>query len=117
MKSYILLENIEIYAHHGVLEQETVVGNTFILNLKIKADISKATVSDHLEDTLNYAEIYEIINREMEIPSKLLEHVAGRIIRSLKAAFPSIEEIEFKISKRNPPMGGQMDYASIILVD
>ncbi len=117
MKSYILLENIEIYAHHGVLEQETVVGNTFILNLKIKADISKATVSDHLEDTLNYAEIYEIIKKEMEIPSKLLEHVAGRIIRSLKAAFPPIEKIELKISKRNPPMGGQMDYASIILVD
>lgn len=117
MKSYILLENIEIYAHHGVFEQETIVGNTFIINIKIRVDISEATISDNLEDTLSYADIYDIIKSEMEIPSKLLEHVGGRIIRSLKASFPQIDEIELKVSKRNPPMGGQMDYAGVILID
>ncbi len=117
MKSYIQLENIEIYAHHGVFAQETSVGNTFIINLKIKADILDATESDNLEDTLNYGEIYHVVKKEMDIPSKLLEHVGGRIIKSLKASFPSIEEIELKISKRNPPIGGQIEYASIILSD
>ncbi len=117
MKSYIQLENIEIYAHHGVFAQETLVGNSFIINLKIKVDILKAVNTDSLEDTLNYGEIYKLIKTEMEIPSKLLEHVGGRIIGSLRRSFPEIEEIELKISKRNPPTGGQIDCASIILID
>lgn len=117
MKTYIQLENIEIHAHHGVYGQETLVGNNFRINLKIKVDVSDAVNSDNLDDTLNYGEIYHIIKKEMEIPSKLLEHVGGRIIKSLKTSFPKIEEIELKISKQNPPTGGQIDYASIILID
>lgn len=117
MKTYIQLENIEIYAHHGVFEQETLVGNTFKINIKIRVDISAATHSDNLEDTLNYGEIYNLIEKEMGISSKLLEHVGGRIIRKLKTTYPLIEEIELEISKQNPPTGGKIDYASIILID
>jgi len=117
MKSYILLENIEIYAHHGVFKQETLVGNNFEINVRIKADISSAVRTDNLNDTLNYAEIYEIIKKEMDIPSRLLEHVGGRIIKSLKTYSPIIEEVELKISKKNPPTGGQVGLASIILID
>lgn len=117
MKSYILLENIEFYAHHGVFEQETLVGNIFIVNIKIKTDLSDATLSDQLDDTINYGSIYKIIKDEMSIPSKLLEHAGGRIIRALKANFHQIESIELKISKRNPPMGGQIEYASVLLID
>lgn len=117
MISYILLENIKIYAHHGVFDQETKVGNNFRIDVKIKADISKATTSDSLEDTISYATVYQIIEKEMEVPSKLLEHVGGRIIRSLKTSFANIDEVELRISKQNPPTGGQVEYASIILID
>lgn len=116
MQSYILLENIEIYAHHGVMPQETLVGNTFILNLKIKANVSKATETDNLAETINYAKVYELLEEEMAVSSKLLEHVAGRIIKRLKKEFPRIEEIEIKLSKRNPPIKGQVEYASVILI-
>lgn len=116
MQSYILLENIEIYAHHGVMPQETLVGNTFILNLKIKANVSKATETDNLAETINYAKVYELLEEEMAVSSKLLEHVAGRIIKRLKKEFPQIEEIEIKLSKRNPPINGQVEYASVILI-
>lgn len=116
MQSYILLENIEIYAHHGVMPQETLVGNTFILNLKIKANVSKATETDNLAETINYAKVYELLEEEMAVSSKLLEHVAGRIIKRLKKEFPRIEEIEIKLSKRNPPINGQVEYASVILI-
>lgn len=116
MQSYILLENIEIYAHHGVMTQETLVGNTFILNLKIKANVSKATETDNLAETINYAKVYELLEEEMAVSSKLLEHVAGRIIKRLKKEFPQIEEIEIKLSKRNPPINGKVEYASVILI-
>jgi len=117
MESYILLENVVFYAHHGVYEQETCVGNVYIVNLKIKLDLQKAAVTDNLEDTVSYADVYETVKREMEIPSRLLEHVAKRIILSIKSQFPQIKQVEIKLSKRNPPIGGQMDYASVILIE
>lgn len=117
MESYILLENIEFHAKHGVFEQENITGNTFIVNIKIKTDLSKAAESDNLNDTINYGEIYNIIKQEMDIPSKLIEHVGGRIIRQLIQNFPSIKGIELKISKKTPPIQGQIEQASIILID
>jgi len=117
MKSFILLENIEIYARHGVFEQENIVGNIFIVNLKIETDLSKAVSSDDIEDTLNYGTVMEIVRQEMNIPSKLLEHAGGRIIKRLKEFSGNIQSIELKISKRNPPVDGQVDYASILLID
>lgn len=116
MTGYILLENIIIHANHGVLPQETIVGNIFIVNIKIKADLSVPVKNDNVKDTINYATVYDVISMEMAQPSKLIEHVGGRIITTLRKDFPQIEEIEIKISKQNPPVGGQVEYASIILV-
>ncbi|MBK5720041.1 dihydroneopterin aldolase [Dysgonomonas sp. Marseille-P4677] len=117
MKSYILLENLIFYAHHGVFHQETTVGNVYVLNIKIELDLEPASKSDNLNDTISYADVYESVKQEMMIPSRLLEHVAGRIIRRLKKEYTQIETLEVKLSKRNPPMGGQLDYASVILID
>lgn len=117
MKSYILLENIEIFAHHGVFAQETKVGNSFMINLKLEVDLKNPSFSDELEDTVSYAEVFQIVKEEMKIPSKLLEHVAGRIIRRLKTTYTEIESAEIKLSKRNPPVGGQVDFASVVLID
>lgn len=117
MKSYILLENIEIFAYHGVFEQETKVGNSFMINLKLDIDLTNPSFSDELADTVSYADVFEIVKGEMKIPSKLLEHVAGRIIRRLRTTYSEIESIEIKLSKRNPPVGGQVDFASVVLID
>lgn len=117
METYILLENVEMYANHGVFPQETLVGNHFIINLKLKIDFEKASESDDLGETISYAEVFDLVKKEMSIPSKLLEHVAGRIVRVLKNEFTKIEQIELKISKRNPPVGGQVEYASVMIID
>ena len=91
--SYILLKEIRCYAYHGVAPQENLIGNEYIIDLKLKVDISKATRTDEVTDTVNYAEVHQVIKNEMAIPSKLLEHVSGRIIQKLFAQFPCIEEI------------------------
>ncbi|WP_029905517.1 dihydroneopterin aldolase [Prevotella sp. 10(H)] len=117
MKSFILLENLTFYANHGVFPQETAVGNVFIVNLKIQLDLSKAASTDDIEDTVSYADIYEDVKNEILIPSKLLEHAAKRIICRLKEKYTRIESVEVKISKRNPPIGGQVEFASVILID
>ena len=108
---------MKFYAYHGVLEQERRVGNTFVVDLMLTAPLEKAVQSDQLEDTINYAEVYELTKQEMNIPSQLLEHVAGRICRALRHHFPQIEQIEIRVSKLNPPFGGDVHSASVLLID
>ena len=69
-----------------------------------------------LSGTINYAEVYELLKREMAKPSKLLEHVAGRIGESLFAAYPAIREIQLSVTKVNPPMGADSDGAGVEVV-
>lgn len=113
MTSYILLENIRFFAYHGVAPQETTVGNEFVVSLRLKTDIARAMESDDVADTVNYAEIHQTVKEEMDIPSKLLEHVAGRIVRRLFNDFTTIERIDLKLSKRNPPMGADIETAGV----
>lgn len=116
MNSYIILEDLRFFAHHGVGAQETLVGNEFSVNLKLKVDIQRAMQTDDVADTVSYADIYEAVKAEMNIPSKLLEHVCGRIINKLLQNFPQIEEIELKLTKRNPPMGADIATAGIEVI-
>ena len=115
MSSKIILENIKIYAFHGVLPEEKILGTYYILSLEIKANLLKAAETDCLEDTINYAEINKIIHEEMKISSELLEHVAGRILEKIKEKFSEISSIKIKITKTKPPMQGEMVGVSIVL--
>ncbi len=112
-KSRILIEDLKIFAKHGVIQEENVVGTYYLVNLEIEANIWKASQTDALEDTINYAEINEIIHQEMAIPSKLLEHVIGRIFSKLEQNFPQIAAMKIKLTKTNPPMKGEMKGVSI----
>ena len=108
MKSSIFMEGIEFYAFHGYSDQERTVGNTFYIDLELQADLFKAMTTDNLEDTVSYADIYETLKKEMAVPSRLLEHVAGRIVNTLFAGYPAIDRIRIKVTKQTPPMGGQI---------
>ncbi|WP_143885338.1 dihydroneopterin aldolase [Chryseobacterium binzhouense] len=115
MMSKIYLEDVKIYAYHGVLPEENIIGTYYILNLEIHTDLWIAAESDDLNDTISYAEINEIIHEEMKINSKLLEHVAGRIITKIREKFDQVSYIKLKITKTSPPMKGEMKGASIEL--
>lgn len=115
MNSYIFLDNLHIFANHGVGQQETIIGNEFTICLRLKVDISQAMKTDSVADTVSYADVFEAVKSEMGIPSKLLEHVCGRISQRLFHDFPQIEEIKLKLSKRNPPMGADIETAGVEL--
>lgn len=110
----ILLENIKIYAYHGVLPEENKIGANYIVNLKVDALVDKSGKTDDLTDTVNYATLSNIIHQEMKIKSNLLEHVAFRILDKLKEVSPKINQAEIKISKLSPPMPGNVESASVI---
>ncbi len=115
MNSKIIIEDLRIYAYHGVLPEEKIIGTWYLVNLEITTDIWNAVESDALSSTLNYAEINDIIHREMAIPSKLMEHVGGRILNTVYQNYPGITFLKIKITKTNPPLKGEMKGVSIEL--
>ena len=116
MSSKIYLRNVRFHAFHGVLQQEGIVGNDYLVNLVLDYDFSSALKTDDLQGTLNYAEVYQKIREEMAVPSKLLEHVAGRIAHRLFSDFPEIQKLQLSITKVNPPMGADSDGAGVEVV-
>jgi len=111
----IEIEGMEFYSFHGHFEVEKIAGNRFLANLKIEADCGKAAQTDRLEDALDYQKAYLAVSEEMAIPSDLLENVAQRIIGRIKAEFPEAQKVTVKVSKMNPPMGGQIEKVSVTM--
>ncbi len=111
----IEVENMEFHANHGHFAEEQVIGNTFLVDLKIEYNSENAQKSDNLKDTVNYQRAYEIVKREMKVCSHLLEHVGARIIDSIIAELPGVEMAQVKVSKVNPPMGGKIQKVSVTL--
>lgn len=116
MSSKIYLRNVRFHAFHGVLPQEGIVGNDYLVNLVLDYDFSSAMQTDDLQGTLNYAEVYQKVREEMAVPSKLLEHVVGRIAYRLFSDFPEIQKLQLSITKVNPPMGADSDGAGVEVV-
>lgn len=116
MSSKIYLRNVRFHAFHGVLPQEGIVGNDYLVNLVLDYDFSSAMKTDDLQGTLNYAEVYQKVREEMAVPSKLLENVAGRIAHRLFSDFPEIQKLQLSITKVNPPMGADSDGSGVEVV-
>lgn len=114
-ESYIYLDDLRFHAFHGVMPQERLTGNDYTIDIKIGYDVSLAMVSDNVDDTINYAEVYKIVDQEMGVPSQLLERVAYRIGDRLSRKFISITSINIKLTKLNPPFGADCKGAGVEL--
>ena len=104
---------MRFYAHHGCFTEERAIGTHFIVDLQLETDTDRAEVSDNIDDTISYLDVYSVVKKEMSQPSNLLEHVARRIGEAVKRQFPDSMNIKVKISKLNPPLGGQLESASV----
>lgn len=113
MPATLAIEGMEFYSHHGCFPEERRIGTWFQADIYMEFDAGKAQLSDSLEDTVNYAEVYTKIKEEMAVPSKLLEHVARRITDRILQDYPQIGKIGIKLSKINPPLGEKIREVSI----
>jgi len=111
----IYLKNIKVFAHHGCLAEETLIGSDYLVELKVWADLEKSTASDQLGDTVDYVLLNAIVKEEMATPSKLLEHVAQRIIKSIFKQSSLVYKVQVSVAKINPPIGGDVASVSVVL--
>ncbi|CAL2079902.1 dihydroneopterin aldolase [Tenacibaculum sp. 190524A02b] len=113
----IRVNNIRLYTNHGCLEEEAKIGSEYKVDIEVKADLQKSAKTDELKDTVDYVHLNKIVKEEMAIRSKLLEHVAKRIIDRIFDEIPMVDEAEVSVAKINPPIGGNVQEVVIILKD
>ncbi|MFY0688884.1 MAG: dihydroneopterin aldolase [Cyclobacteriaceae bacterium] len=111
----VSLEGMEFYARHGYYPEERIIGNKYSVDVTLEVDMELAAVSDKLEGTVDYEKVYEIVAEVMSIDALLLEHLAGKIINSLKEHFPKVGTCTVKVSKYNPPIKGLCQRAVVEL--
>ena len=115
MNDTISLEGMEFFAHHGCFAEERKVGRHFTVDVHLTTNLSRAAASDALTDTLDYQLVYSVVKAEMEQPSHLLEHVAGRIADALTQKIKQVAQITVKVAKLHPPLGGQVRASSVCI--
>jgi dihydroneopterin aldolase len=111
----ISINGMEFHAFHGCFKEEQMIGNTFIVDVCLETNTTQAEESDDLSKTVNYAIVYELVKKEMDITSRLIEHLARRILDSITLTFPQIISVELKVSKMNPPVGGKVDSVNVTM--
>jgi dihydroneopterin aldolase len=117
MSDLIFLKGLTIHAHHGVLAHEASVGQRFVVDLELSADLGKAGESDRLIDTISYADVAEVAQRAFTARKyKLIEASAQAVARALLTAFPSVVEIAITVHKPHAPIAAIFEDVGVRLV-
>ncbi|CAC95490.1 TPA_asm: dihydroneopterin aldolase [Listeria innocua] len=110
----IYLNELAFYGYHGVLQEETKLGQTFRVSLILGLSTKKAGQSDSVDDTVSYADVYETVKGIVEgTPFKLIEALAEKIASEVLTDYPLLEEITVKLIKPNPPIPGHYDSVAV----
>ena len=113
MKGTVKVENLKIFAYHGCMAEEEVIGSDYIVNIKADCMLSKKAFADDITETVNYVDLARIAEREMAVRSKLLESVAKRITSSCMKEVPLINDIFVSISKVCPPINADVETVTV----
>lgn len=112
----IHINGIKIYAYHGAIQEERVLGQYFITDLVLHADLTAASQTDELNETVHYGEVYNLVEEIVKgEPVSLIERLAGKINAELFDRYDKIIEIETTITKPNPPIDGNYESVAITL--
>jgi len=111
----IQVNNIKLYAYHGCLEEEAKIGSEYRVDVSVKANLKKSSITDELIDTVDYVHLNHIVKQEMAIRSKLLEEVVKRILNRIFKELSMVEKAKVSVAKLNPPIGGNVEEVVVIL--
>jgi dihydroneopterin aldolase len=111
--AYIRLMNMTFYGFHGVEAAERATGRRYEVDCEIETDFARAAGSDHLDDTVNYVNIYHIVEEFLERHRyNLLETLASRLCAEIKN-HTKAAGVKIRVRKRIPPVPGNIDYIEV----
>ena len=108
----ITVEGIRVFAYHGHLQEEAILGGHFIVNVWVTADTSKVEKTDKLQDTIDYVKVIEIVNHKMAIRSEMIEVPAKRIVDEI-LNLPKVQKVKVEVQKIQPPINATFDKISV----
>ena len=101
----ILIEGLELFAHHGLHETERRHGQVFLLDLEMEADMLAACESDALEDTVNYSRVMDCAAAAFCAEAqRLIERAAWVTAEAVMRAFPRIARLKLRVHKPDAPV-------------
>jgi len=116
MSDTIFITGVVIHARHGVMEHETAVGQRFVIDLELSADLSESSRTDRLADTVSYAHVVATASAAFKDANyKLLERAAGAVADSILTAFPRIEVVKVTVHKPHAPIAAIFDDVGVVL--
>tara|TARA_B100000900_G_scaffold388669_1_gene380923 strand:- start:425 stop:793 length:369 start_codon:yes stop_codon:yes gene_type:complete len=115
MEATVKVENLKIYAFHGCMDEEKVIGSDYVINMKALCFVGEKVFNDDITKTVDYVDLARIAKREMAVRSKLLEAVIKRIIDTSFKEIDSLEELSVSVSKINPPINADVKSVSVTM--
>lgn len=100
----MVLSRMEYYGYHGVFEEERKLGQRFYVDLELELDLRAAGLNDDLSQTVNYAEVHELVRGIVEKKSfKLIEALAEHIASAVLDTYTSVDALTVQVTKPHPP--------------
>ncbi len=113
----IYVNEMEFYGYHGVLPEETVLGQRFIVDLVVETDLKNAGESDDLQESISYVDLFQVCQEIVEgKPYRLIEAVAEKIAQQILASFEKVNQVVVKVIKPNPPIKGHYQSVAVEVV-
>ena len=105
MKTKLFISSLEVFANHGLFEEENKLGQKFIFDIECEVNYQKALFSDEMADSISYADIADVIYKtSIENTFNLLERLAGEVVKNIFNTFPEVKEIKLAINKPAAPI-------------
>ncbi len=99
----IHLKNLHFFSFHGIYHEEKVCGNQFEVNITIDYTPNDLPIT-HISQTINYVNVFSMIEKKMAIPTELLETIAQTFSTEILQQFPLADKVFISIDKMNPPI-------------
>lgn len=110
----INITDLEIYAHHGVFEEEKKLGQKFLISLQLSLCVRKAGLNDQINATVNYAEICKLVSDTFTCKSyNLIESCAEAIAEKILLKYQMVKDVMIEIKKPWAPIGCIVNYVSV----
>lgn len=115
MDALITITGMKFFAYHGCYAFERENGGWYTVDVAVTTDVTRAAEADELSGTVNYEVVYSSVAAVMQVPVKLLEHLAYKIVMDLRSSFPASGSIRVTVHKHQPPLAGEVEETSVTI--
>ena len=110
----ITAEGIRVFAYHGHLPEEAILGSHFTVNVWVTADTTEVEKTDDLNHTADYVRVIELVKEQMAIRSNMIEHPAKRILDAILPLY-KVQKAKVEVEKIQPPIDATFDKISVTI--